>query len=343
MRIGLRTHLTRLLALAALAVSAALLVQYVRPNPGWCGFDSGCEQVLQSPFGRVLGIPLPVLGVATFGAIFAAALFPASPAGRLLGPLAAAAGLGGLALLVVQAFVLRRVCPYCLAVDVSAVALAVLGARRRLLPAPGRGARAAWLTAAAVAVAAAVTLGAAGGRRAGPVRAPVPPQVAALWVPGKVNVVEVTDFACPHCRKMHAVLALFLDEEGDRVHFARVAIPMPGHAQARPAARAWRCAERQGRGDALAEALFAAADLTPAGCERLADALGLSRPAFAACAGDPAVDERLDADLAWVKAACPNGLPVIWVQDRMLFGEHPVDALREALRAAERRDESTPP
>jgi hypothetical protein len=44
-----------------------------------------------------------------------------------------------------------------------------------------------------------------------------------------------------------------------------------------------------------------------------------------------------------VKAASPRGLPVIWVQDRMLtaadLGRHPRDELRAAVRAAEEHRE----
>jgi uncharacterized membrane protein/predicted DsbA family dithiol-disulfide isomerase len=333
-----RQHLTRLLALAALAVSSTLLVRYVHPGPGLCPFGSDCEQVLASPYGRPLGVPLPVFGILAFGTFFAASLWPGSPAARLRRYLAAAAGAAGLVLLLLQVFVLGRLCPFCLVVDVAAVALAVLEVSDRARtppgPRPGRAARPAWLLAAVAAVASAVTLGAAAGRDTLPAPAPVPPPVRALWVPDRVNVVEITDFACPHCRKMHAVLARFTDEEADRVHLARVAAPMPGHPLARPAARAFLAAGRQGRGDDLAEALFTAPDLTPAGCDRLAEALGLSLPDFRAAVADPALDERLDADVAWVRAASPRGLPVIWVQDRMLVGEQSLAALRAALDAA---------
>jgi uncharacterized membrane protein/predicted DsbA family dithiol-disulfide isomerase len=338
MEIAHRLHLTRLFALVALTVSAALLVENVRHNPRLCGFDSACEQVLHSPFGRVLGIPLPVFGVAVFGSLFVLSLFPSARTGWLLQSLALAGGLGGLGLILLQVFVLRRLCPYCLAVDVSAVLLAafeIAGRWGRPLPEIGRRARSLWLGVAAVVLVSAVTLAAAGSRASGPAPGPVPPEVTALWIPGKVNVVEIADFACPHCRKMHAVLELFLDEERDRVHFARITAPLPGHPQARAASRAFLCAERQGRGDAMAAALYAAREPTPEWCEQLAAVLGLSLPEYRACLADPATDQRLDANVAWAQAASPRGLPVLWIQDQMFFGEQPINALREALRRAD--------
>ena len=331
-----RLPLTRLLALTALAVSAALLAGRWHPDHRACGFGSACAEVASSRFGQVLGVPLPCLGVLTFATLLGLSFFPSPWTDRVRGVLARAAGLGGVVLLFLQLGVIRRVCPYCLAVDVSAVLMAALEVGGWQDPSPrpgGRRGRWLWGGGTVAALGAGLLLGSAGTSGAGPV--PVPPEVAALWVPGKINVVEVADFQCPHCRTMHAVLTLFLDEEGDRVHFVRVTAPLPAHAQARPASRAFLCAARQGRGDDMAEALFAAEGLTPEAYARLAGSLGLSMPAFGACVADPATDERLDADVAWVRRASPQGLPVIWVQDRMFYGEQPIDALRQAARAAE--------
>ena len=175
-----------------------------------------------------------------------------------------------------------------------------------------------------------------------PLRKPaVPPEITALWVPDKVTIVEIADFQCPHCRHMHTVLSRFLREEGDRVHFVRITAPMPKHPQARHASRAFLCAQAQGKGDELAEALFEADDLTPQSCERLAASVGVSRKPFRACVAEPAIDRRLDADLAWIKNASPQGLPVIWVQAEMLSGIQSAAALRAAGLAAEQRSAKT--
>jgi hypothetical protein len=239
----------------------------------------------------------------------------------------------------VQALVLQRLCRFCLVVDAAAVGVgAVELAWRRGAPAAADVRfRPLWWASAGLALGMGATLGAAGSR-AGGQGGPVPPEVAALWVPGKVNVVEVADFECPHCRRMHAVVRQFLAEEGDRVHFVRLTAPLPAHGQARPASRAFLCGGEQGKGDEMAEALFLAPDLAPQECERVATALGLSLPAFRACVAAPATDERLDAEVAWVRAACPQGLPVVWVQDRMFFGVQPVESLRWAARVAESRN-----
>jgi uncharacterized membrane protein/2-hydroxychromene-2-carboxylate isomerase len=332
------THVIRLAALTALAASAALLVDYLQPDPRFCGFHASCEQVLFSWYGRILGLPLPLVGIAAFGAIFAMSLHPALQAGRLFRALALAGGAVGLVLILLQVFVIGQLCPYCLAVDVSALviaAAAVYAPGSTAMPALSRRGRRVWVASAAVLVGCAAVVASAGSWKTGTGQGPVPPEVSAHWVPGKVNVVEVADFQCPHCRRLHAVLMAFLREEGDRVHFVRLTAPMPAHAQARGASRAILCAEQQGKGDAVAEALFASSDLRPEACAQLAAAAGVSPGEFRACTSDPATDQRLDADVAWVQVASPRGLPVVWVQDRMLFGEQSIEALRDAAEEAE--------
>ncbi len=339
MGIPRRSSVIRLLALAALALSAALLVNHFHPNPRLCGFESDCEDVLSSRFGTVLGVPLPLFGVVGFAVLFGLSLFPTSRGGRLLRPLAVAAGAGGLALILVQVFALQRLCRFCLVIDVAAVAIAVveLVGGRGASPAAVVRFRPVWWAGAALALGLGAALGAAGAG-AGGESGPVPPEVTALWVDGKVNVVEVADFECPHCRRMHAVVRQFLAEEGERVHFVRLTAPMPALMLGRHASRASLCACEQGQGDEMAEALFRAPDLRPERCESLATSLGLSLPAFRACAAAPATEARLDAELAWVKAASPRGLPVVWVQDRMFYGLQPIEELRAAERAAENRE-----
>jgi protein-disulfide isomerase len=232
------------------------------------------------------------------------------------------------------------VCRLCVVVDVAGVGMAILQLTmvQKPIAAPNSRVRPLWLLAALGGLGLGALLGVGGASRLEENRPP-PPEVTALWVPGKVNVVEVADFACPHCRRMHAVLTRFLAEEGDRVHVVRLTAPMPAHADARSASRAFLCASAQGKGDEMAEALFLTPALDPASCERIAASLQLSLPAFRACIAAPETEERLDNDLTWVKRASPHGLPVIWVQERMFFGLQPIEVLRTAARDARRQND----
>jgi protein-disulfide isomerase len=238
-------------------------------------------------------------------------------------------------LIFLQVVVLGHLCPGCLIVDGTAVLLALVElcwGRSGLLPAPGRRGRLLWLAAALLAVGSAAAVGAAGGPRED---GQVPPQVSALWVPGKVTIVEVADFECQHCRQLHAVVQDLLRAEGEHVRLVQLTVPVSAHPHSRDAARAFLCAGQQGKGREMAESLFAARTPTPGVCERLAESLGLSLPAYRTCVAAPETNERIDAEAAWVKEASPEGLPVLWVQQRRLPGPQDLDTLRRAVRAAE--------
>jgi predicted DsbA family dithiol-disulfide isomerase len=163
----------------------------------------------------------------------------------------------------------------------------------------------------------------------------LPPQVPTYWVPGKVTIVEAVDFQCPHCRQLHRLMRQFLRDQGEGIRLVRVMAPMAKNPHARDAARAYLCAKAQGKGEEMAQALFAVDDLSPESCERLAVSLGLSQKEFRACVADEQIDRQLDANLAWVMPVAPRGLPCVWVQDRRLTGEIKYDVLRDAVVAAE--------
>jgi uncharacterized membrane protein/predicted DsbA family dithiol-disulfide isomerase len=331
MRFSSRLFVVRLAALAGLAVSAALFADRQQGTPLLCGAGGSCETVLSSEFASVLGLPLPLLGTLGFAGVLLAALFPGTRLDRLRAPLAWALGAVGLGLLFIQFLVLRAVCPFCLVADVSALVIAVADPGRA-----GAGAAAPrrWLWLAAAGAVVGVPL--AWEREPLPEPA-VPPEVAALWVPGKINVVEVSDFECPFCRELDPVLTRVLKQYGDRVHFVRLNVPLPSHPQGRDAARAYYCARAQGSADRMARALFAADDLSPAACLRLARRLGLSIPAYKACVASPDTDRAIDAALHWFKKSELPGLPAVWIQEQLLVGVQTEEELQEALREAEKQ------
>jgi uncharacterized membrane protein len=226
--------LFRILALIALAACTASLLDYILPSPAFCGFKAGCDEVTHSAYGSLLGIPLSAWGLAPFGIFYAATLFPTGWIAKLLGPAAIVAALCGLGLILLQVLVIKQLCPTCLIVDAAALLLAAveLGLTEGTAELP-RPRRWLWGTPAAAAL-------------TGPLLwplvrpvPPVPPQVQAYWQPGKITVVEVTDFQCPYCRETHPALAEFLKQHGDELHYVRLVQPLEHHAQAQHAARAY--------------------------------------------------------------------------------------------------------
>jgi protein-disulfide isomerase len=162
----------------------------------------------------------------------------------------------------------------------------------------------------------------------------VPDEVKAFWVDGRITVVEVTDFDCPHCARADRVLKEAL-RDATNIHFVRLAAPMPNHANARPAARAYVAAQQQGKGDEMATALYAAESRSADACREIAERLGLTMADYDRVVADRNTDAKLDATIAWARRA--GSLPLICIQDRGFARVPTADEIRDALRAAAAR------
>jgi uncharacterized membrane protein len=330
-----RLAVFRLLTLIALAWSTALLVDGLRPKPLFCPFHAGCEAVTQSPYGRPFGVPLPALGVLVFLGLFVLSFFTSSRAGRLLSPLAIASGLAGLGFICIQFLILEQTCAMCLIVDAVAVLLAVISKGLPFVRTgadPGSLQRLAWPVLAVACL-------------TGPILwsvlhpvPTVPAQIKALWVPGQVTIVEITDFACPHCRQSHRVLRDFLQDlrqQGKAFRLVRLVVPLPYHKNAQLAARAYLCADKQGKGDQLAEMMFNTADHSVGAIRRLAGAAGLNLKEFDLDFVDPDLDRQIEDVTRWVKEAHPTGLPQTWIQYELLPGNLTIAGLGAAFERVE--------
>ena len=312
--------LSLLPVLSGLVASSALLVDYLRPVPVFCAEGSGCDAIKHTPFAEPFGIPLPAVGLAGFLALGAVVLAPGRRARMAQVALAAGAALAGAMLLVVQ-YLLVEFCPYCGVADGSALAsLAAASwwlARGEGDPGP------AWqVRAGVVALAAAVALPIVGGLFL-PVIVPAVIKAEMASTPhGQLTVVDFVDFECPFCRMTQAELEPVLQAHKDRLRLVRRQVPLRMHVHALDAARAACCAEKLGKGEAMASSLFEAdaEALTPEGCQKLAEQLGVSIDPYKACVVDPATDASIEADRAEFKAAGGKALPTIWIGRRQLVG-----------------------
>ncbi len=317
--------LLRLVAAAALAVSVAMLWDYLAATPSFCTVGSACAQV-RAKAGMIGGwLPVPALGVAAFGGLFV--LSAVGRARRLAGLAAILGGVVGVGLVAYQALLLHAICPLCVVVDSLGVVGAGVGIWV-LRAAPGRDTLS-WIgDAGLVALAVGVPLGWVFSRPP----EPVPAAVAALQRADVVTIVEFSDFECPYCRRAHPELEAARGMVGIPTHLERRSFPLPMHPNARFASRAWVCAEKQGKGDPMADRLFAAEDIGKVGCEGLAEALGLDMAAFRGCVGSSATEARIEADIALIKASGFRGLPTVWIGDQLLAGARDRDAYAEAIR-----------
>jgi uncharacterized membrane protein/predicted DsbA family dithiol-disulfide isomerase len=335
------------LALVGLAVSAALLVDSMRPEPAFCSAE-GCEAVRATAWARPLGIPMPVFGLVFFAAALVLAALPRRVGARQL--VALAGGAGAIGLIGLQAFVIGEWCELCVVADVAAIAHAVLIVTAGAAwPSPGR--RAIGVTAALAAAAVALPLvGLSSSKTVPVVAAPsavasrempgqrgLPEVVEREQVPGKVVVVDFIDFQCPHCRAMHPRLVEALGRVEGPVHVVHKMLPLPQHPGAMPAAIAWSSADAQGKGDQMAEALLAARveQLTPQGCERIAAEIGLDMDRYRTDAASRATRNRIRSDIADAHKAGIKSLPTIYIGSQAFTDARAtVDQLVAALRRA---------
>jgi predicted DsbA family dithiol-disulfide isomerase/uncharacterized membrane protein len=294
--------------------------------PAFCDVGSGCYKVRASGYGSILRVPVPLIGLLAFTSLMAISLVKNELAEILTRVLACVGGAVGAALLLVQAFYLHVFCKLCVAVDISAIVAALaalLWVDQADSPAPSPR----WLWPLAT-VFAMVAPGAWAKFQPSP---PVPPEIANLWVPGKLNVVEFADFQCPFCRELHPSMSQLLREYSEHVNFVRLNVPLPSHPDARTAARAYCCAEDQGKGEEMADALFRSPDLSPEACERLAMSLGLSPATYRSCVVSPGTEARIDEQTQRARSSGLAGLPTVWIGDKGFVGLQSISTLRAAF------------
>ena len=327
--------LLRLLTLTALAAAGALLAQY-ELGAGFCAPGSACDQVRQSHLANLwgLGIPLPAVGLAAFSCLLGITLVPdlrrkAMLPVALLGATLAAIFIGYMAYM-------KHFCWLCLVTDGSALLMAgcALGYRHASQKEEGESPEPlkvwSWIVLGGLAIAAPLVWPPLKPKPA------VPPEILALYEPGKINVVEFADFECPFCRRLHPMLKRIMGEYPGQVHFVRLNMPLTFHRNARPAAKAAICGGEQGKGDAVADAIFEAVDITPVANRRLIVELGLDAKKYDRCMANPATDARVDQEIATVKKVGFEGLPTTYIGSQVIRGAQPEEIFQEAFHKAKR-------
>ena len=335
----------RLAALVAIAFSAAIAADYYLPQAAtFCSPGGGCQDVRHWAYGhRIAGLPigvvLPALGMLGFTALFAGSLPRERTTIRITGALAVVGALAALGFLGLQATTIGAWCWLCVGVDVAALVGGIAGVGMWMTAGsaeePDKSLRspwwAAWVVASFAPIAWAVTL---------PDR-PVPPVIAELYRDGAINVVELVDFECPYCRRLHPVLKSVLEETEGDVNLVRLVVPLPSRVHARNAARAYYCAVRMGQGERMADALFSSRDVSRGATVAMASELGLDRAEFGRCLDDPAIEARIQENERIARESNNEGLPTVYIGSRVLVG---FDAkrggapYREAIEAAKAQE-----
>jgi predicted DsbA family dithiol-disulfide isomerase/uncharacterized membrane protein len=328
----------RLAAILALAVSAALLVDYTSSIPTFCGVDSGCAAVRHSGYGFLpiagIYVPLPVFGLLGFALLLGVAL--TARLRRFVPLVAGLGGVVGLGLFGLQWLKIGHLCSLCVTVDT----LSVLSAAGGLVLAFGEGdggerSRLSLRWGAWPALGVLALLAPLSWPELRPA-SPVPAGVQKLYQSGKINVVEFADYECPYCRRLHPLLKTVVASYPGRVNFTRLNLPLHSHEFAHGAAQAQVCAREQGKGDAMADRLFLAENLRPEANRNTAKDLGVELAAYDECIASGKADRIIDAESKILIDDGLQGLPTTYVGARTIIGAQAEEVFRDAFDRAER-------
>jgi predicted DsbA family dithiol-disulfide isomerase/uncharacterized membrane protein len=327
----------RIQLLAVIAACSALVVDYKNAgSPAFCGAGSGCLAVRLSPITtqirQVLPVPIPNVGLVAFLALFGLSMVARTRLQlRVLAGLSIAGALFGATFFALQAIYIKVFCPFCVVVDLGSIGIAVAatllafsreGSDEVEEALAGTRARLLWSAVAALAIGAPFVWAEF------PVLPPMPPDIQAQQVPGKVTLVMFTDFECPFCRQLHPVIRELESEFEGRIRLVRHMMPLPMHPGATPAALLYLCAPERDR-ERVADALYTVdpEQLTRAGCIELGVKLGLDREAITRGFDAPETWAALERDKAMFERLGQAGLPRTFVGARVVMGFDP-DRLR---------------
>jgi protein-disulfide isomerase len=150
---------------------------------------------------------------------------------------------------------------------------------------------------------------------------------------GDVTLVEFFDVRCPYCRRMLPVMADLLRRDHNlRVVYKDIPILGPGSVLG---SKALLAAEKQGGYLKLKDAVMTGpADVTPDTLRAAAAKSGLDWDRLQKDMADPAVQQRIDANLDLARKLDIQGTPAYVIGGKMLPGAVSLAELQEAVAAA---------
>jgi predicted DsbA family dithiol-disulfide isomerase len=135
-----------------------------------------------------------------------------------------------------------------------------------------------------------------------------------------VTIVEFSDFECPFCKQVQSVLRQTLESYGRTVRLVFKHLPLEGHRNSLPAARAAYCAAEQDRFWQFHDAVFAAGNLSPPVFEQIASDLGLGSPKFQECVASEQSRAAVIKDIEAARLLRIESTPSFVVNGRVIKG-----------------------
>jgi len=136
----------------------------------------------------------------------------------------------------------------------------------------------------------------------------------------RLTIVEFSDFECPFCKQVQSTLKQIVDGYGPDVRLVFKHLPLEGHRNSFPAARAAYCAAEQDRFWQFHDALFSAQDLSPPALERIASDLGLASERFKTCFNSEQSRAAIVKDLEAAKLFRIDSTPSFIVNGKLIKG-----------------------
>jgi len=148
----------------------------------------------------------------------------------------------------------------------------------------------------------------------------------------KVTIVEFSDFQCPFCKRFTQTIDQIVKEYPKDVRHVYRNLPLSFHNQARGAAKAAVCADRQGKFWQYRDTLFqnnTAMDDT--NLKKYAGDVGLDLAKYDECLKDPSTEKSLDDDLAYAGKVGARGTPTSFVNGVLFSGARPYEELKKVV------------
>jgi protein-disulfide isomerase len=150
---------------------------------------------------------------------------------------------------------------------------------------------------------------------------------------GDVTIVEFFDTRCPYCRKLEPEMAKFLAEDHG-VRLVYKDLPILGDASVL-GAKALLAAQKQGGYEKLREAVMQMPPSTTLPMiQQAAERLGLDWPRLKHDMDDPAIQQRIDANVKLARVLNIEGTPALVIGQQLVPGAVSLADLQKLVTAA---------
>lgn len=168
----------------------------------------------------------------------------------------------------------------------------------------------------------------------------------------KVEIIEFSDYQCPHCSRGHEQIRQYVEQHADVVRLTHLHYPLdhhcnptvtkPYHLHACLYARMAVCADAQGKFWQMNDVLFARGrEHTALSVAALKTEMEMDWPEFEACLEDKKTQALVTKDIQAGRALNIRGTPTFVLGDELFPGRIPQDVLHKKLRVVENVDHKT--